>query len=50
MVYLKNKKNDMIHPAMVTGEYSEQLSKNWINLGEGSDWLLHRVQPAGRQH
>ena len=35
VVYLKNKKNDMIHPAMVTGEYSEQLSKNWINLGEG---------------
>ena len=35
VVYLKNKKNDVIHPAMVTGEYSEQLSKNWINLGEG---------------
>jgi len=35
VVYLKNKKNDMIHPAMVTGEYSEQLSKNWISLGEG---------------
>jgi len=35
VVYLKNKKNDTIHPAMVTGEYSEQLSKNWIALGEG---------------
>jgi diguanylate cyclase (GGDEF)-like protein/putative nucleotidyltransferase with HDIG domain len=35
VVYLKNKKTDMIHPAMVTGEYAEQLNKNWINLGEG---------------
>jgi diguanylate cyclase (GGDEF)-like protein/putative nucleotidyltransferase with HDIG domain len=35
VVYLKNKKNDMVHPAMVTGEYSEQLGRNWINLGEG---------------
>ena len=35
VVYLKNKKNDVIHPAMVTGEYSELLSKNWINIGEG---------------
>ncbi|MCI0419819.1 MAG: diguanylate cyclase, partial [Acidobacteria bacterium] len=35
VVYLQNKKNDMIHPAMVTGEYSEQLNKNWISLGEG---------------
>jgi len=35
VVYLTNKKNDMINPAMVTGEYSEQLSKNWIKLGEG---------------
>lgn len=34
-VYLKNKKNDMIHPAMVTGEYAEQLHKNWIRMGEG---------------
>jgi diguanylate cyclase (GGDEF)-like protein/putative nucleotidyltransferase with HDIG domain len=35
VVYLKNKKSDVIHPAMVTGEYSDQLSKNWLHLGEG---------------
>ncbi len=35
VVYLKNKKTDMIYPAMVTGEYSEQLSQNWMALGEG---------------
>lgn len=35
VVYLKNKKTDMIYPAMVTGEHVEQLSKNCIGLGEG---------------
>ena len=35
VVYLKNKKTDMIYPAMVTGEFSEQLSQNWMGLGEG---------------
>ena len=35
VVYLKNKKTDMIYPAMVTGEFSEQLSQNWMALGEG---------------
>ena len=35
VVYLKNKKTDMIHPAMVTGEFCEKLSQNWMALGEG---------------
>ncbi len=35
VVYLKNKKTDMIYPAMVTGESAEQLSQNWMGLGEG---------------
>jgi len=35
VVYLKNKKTDMIYPAMVTGEFSEQLSQNCMGLGEG---------------
>ncbi|MFN8007257.1 MAG: GAF domain-containing protein [Terriglobia bacterium] len=35
VVYLKNKKTDMIYPAMVTGEFSDQLSQNWMGIGEG---------------
>jgi diguanylate cyclase (GGDEF)-like protein/putative nucleotidyltransferase with HDIG domain len=35
VVYLKNKKTDTIYPAMVIGEYTEQLSRSWISLGEG---------------
>ena len=35
VVYLRNKKTDMIYPAMVIGEHAEQLSRSWINLGEG---------------
>jgi diguanylate cyclase (GGDEF)-like protein/putative nucleotidyltransferase with HDIG domain len=35
VVYLKHKKSDMIHPAMVTGEYAERLQKSCIRLGEG---------------
>ena len=35
VVYLKNKKTDTVYPAMVIGEYAEQLNKNWIRIGEG---------------
>ena len=35
VVYLRNKKTDIICPAMVIGEHAEQLSRSWISLGEG---------------
>jgi len=35
VVYLRNKKTDVIYPAMVIGEHAEQLSRSWISLGEG---------------
>jgi diguanylate cyclase (GGDEF)-like protein len=35
VVYLKNKKTELIYPAMVAGEYADELNGNCIHLGEG---------------
>jgi diguanylate cyclase (GGDEF)-like protein/putative nucleotidyltransferase with HDIG domain len=35
VVYLKNRNTDAIYPAMIAGEYAEQVNQNWIKPGEG---------------
>lgn len=35
VVYLKNKKTELIYPEMITGDFAEQVKKNWIKFGEG---------------
>jgi diguanylate cyclase (GGDEF)-like protein/putative nucleotidyltransferase with HDIG domain len=35
VIYLKDKKNDMLYPAMVTGDFADFLQQNRIGLGEG---------------
>lgn len=35
VIYLKQKKNDVLYPALAIGDFAELLQRNWINMGEG---------------
>jgi putative nucleotidyltransferase with HDIG domain len=48
VIYLKNKKSDdILYPALVMGQLSEVLQKNWLRVGEGlSGYAVAYNQPV----